>query len=173
MVPALIHIKAQPPVQRGDGPIAIVLAPTRELTQQIQTVSEEFARESNLHCAALYGGASKGLQCRDLFRSGHCAEIVVACPGRFLDMIADGRINLRRLVLIRVHVCLSTQSFICTFPLVHAVPPIWCSTKQTVCWTWASSRRFARFWSKCDPTVRRSCGALRGPRRCNSWRATS
>lgn len=96
MVPALIHIKAQPPVQRGDGPIAIVLAPTRELTQQIQQVSEELAREGGLHCAALYGGASKGGQSRDLFRSGHCAEVVIACPGRLLDMIADGRINLRR-----------------------------------------------------------------------------
>lgn len=36
IIPALIHLKHQQPVQSGDGPIALVLAPTRELAQQIQ-----------------------------------------------------------------------------------------------------------------------------------------
>ena len=36
--PAIIHINHQPYLERGDGPIVLVLAPTRELAQQIQEV---------------------------------------------------------------------------------------------------------------------------------------
>lgn len=39
ILPAIVHINNQPPLQRGDGPIALVLAPTRELAQQIQQVA--------------------------------------------------------------------------------------------------------------------------------------
>ena len=36
MLPAMLHVEAQPPLNRGDGPIALMLTPTRELAQQIQ-----------------------------------------------------------------------------------------------------------------------------------------
>lgn len=39
MLPAIVHINAQPYLERGDGPIVIVLAPTRELATQIQEES--------------------------------------------------------------------------------------------------------------------------------------
>ena len=42
-LPGLNHIKAQAPMQRGDGPIALCMCPTRELAQQVMTVCEEFA----------------------------------------------------------------------------------------------------------------------------------
>lgn len=36
LLPGMMHVKSQPPVEVGDGPIALVLAPTRELVMQIQ-----------------------------------------------------------------------------------------------------------------------------------------
>lgn len=42
IMPAVVHINHQPRLQRGDGPIALVLAPTRELAQQIQQVANDF-----------------------------------------------------------------------------------------------------------------------------------
>ncbi len=99
MLPAMIHVKAQPTIKSGEGPIVLVLGPTRELVQQIQQVSEDFAREAGMHCAALYGGASKRDQSRELYQKGRCAEVVVGCPGRMLDMLSEGRLNLKRCLL--------------------------------------------------------------------------
>lgn len=42
IMPAVVHINHQPRLQRGDGPIVLVLAPTRELAQQIQQVANDF-----------------------------------------------------------------------------------------------------------------------------------
>jgi superfamily II DNA/RNA helicase len=48
MLPAFIHCKNQAPVRSGDGPIVLVLAPTRELAQQIQTVANNFGIRNNI-----------------------------------------------------------------------------------------------------------------------------
>ena len=42
IMPAVVHINHQPRLTRGDGPIVLVLAPTRELAQQIQQVANDF-----------------------------------------------------------------------------------------------------------------------------------
>lgn len=78
---------------RGDGPIVLVLAPTRELAQQIQQVASEFGSSSRIQNTCLYGGASKGPQIRDLERG---CEIVIATPGRLIDLLNMGKTNLRR-----------------------------------------------------------------------------
>jgi ATP-dependent RNA helicase DDX5/DBP2 len=44
ILPALVHISYQEKLKRGEGPIALVLAPTRELAQQIQSVATDFGR---------------------------------------------------------------------------------------------------------------------------------
>lgn len=93
ILPAVIHIRNQPRVQRGDGPIALVLAPTRELAQQIQTVASQFGGQCGQRSVAIFGGAPKGPQARDLERG---VEIVIATPGRLIDFLARGTINLRR-----------------------------------------------------------------------------
>lgn len=68
ILPAIVHINNQPNLQRGDGPIALVLAPTRELAQQIQTIANDFGSASYVRNTCIFGGASKGPQARDLER---------------------------------------------------------------------------------------------------------
>lgn len=50
----------------GDGPIVLVLAPTRELAVQIQQESTKFGASSKIKSTCIYGGAPKGPQIRDL-----------------------------------------------------------------------------------------------------------
>ena len=92
-LPSFVHIKAQPPLKYGDGPIALILAPTRELAVQIQTECNRFAGASRVRTAAVYGGVPKGPQIRDIQRG---AEIVIATPGRLIDMLEMGKTNLSR-----------------------------------------------------------------------------
>jgi len=59
------------PVEQGDGPIVLILAPTRELAVQIQEESTKFGSYSRTKSTCVYGGAPKGPQIRDL-RRGTC-----------------------------------------------------------------------------------------------------
>lgn len=93
ILPALIHINAQPYLERGDGPIALVLCPTRELAQQVQKVADEFGTICQIRNTCVYGGAAKGPQLRDLDRG---CEIVIATPGRLIDFLEQGKTNLKR-----------------------------------------------------------------------------
>ena len=91
LFPAIVHIRAQPPVSRGDGPIALIVAPTRELAIQIEGEVQKFAGYSR-H-GVIYGGAPKGPQMMKLRQS---PEIVVGTPGRILDFLECGITNFRR-----------------------------------------------------------------------------
>lgn len=93
ILPAIVHINNQPPISRGEGPIALVLAPTRELAQQIQQVASDFGRSSYVRNTCIFGGAPKGPQARDLERG---VEICIATPGRLIDFLEKGTTNLVR-----------------------------------------------------------------------------
>ncbi|CAL5219153.1 g933 [Coccomyxa viridis] len=93
LLPAVVHINAQPFLESGDGPIVLVLAPTRELAVQIQQECIKFGSSSRIKNTCVYGGAPKGPQIRDL-RNG--VEIVIATPGRLIDMLDSRVTNLRR-----------------------------------------------------------------------------
>ncbi|XP_067617198.1 ATP-dependent RNA helicase p62-like [Eurosta solidaginis] len=93
ILPAIVHINNQKPLERGEGPIALVLAPTRELAQQIQQVATEFGSSTYVRNTCVFGGAPKGPQIRDLQRG---CEIVIATPGRLIDFLAMNAINLKR-----------------------------------------------------------------------------
>lgn len=84
---------SQPLLAPGDGPIALILAPTRELAVQIQQECTKFGSNSRIRNTAIYGGAPKGPQIRDLQRG---VEIVIATPGRLIDMLETNKTNLRR-----------------------------------------------------------------------------
>ncbi len=70
---------------------ALVVAPTRELAEQIHQAFTDLGRQTQLRSVAIYGGVSLGPQLQAL-RAG--PEIVVACPGRLLDHIGQGTVNL-------------------------------------------------------------------------------
>ncbi|GJQ68475.1 hypothetical protein Trydic_g17052 [Trypoxylus dichotomus] len=93
ILPAIVHINNQPRLQRGDGPVALVLAPTRELAQQIQQVATDFGRSSRIRNTCVFGGAPKGPQASDLMDG---VEIVIATPGRLIDFLESNRTNLKR-----------------------------------------------------------------------------
>ncbi len=78
-----------------DGPRGkvrvLVLAPTRELAEQISVATRGFAEQTKLRTVTVYGGVGKRPQAEKL-RKGR--EIVVACPGRLLDVWEDGDLDL-------------------------------------------------------------------------------
>jgi len=82
--------------EAGDGPIALVLAPTRELAVQIQQECAKFATSSKVKSTCIYGGVPKGPQVREL-RAG--AEIAIATPGRLIDML-DSKVTNMRVTLV-------------------------------------------------------------------------
>jgi len=69
---------------KQDGPFAIILAPTRELVQQIESETRRFAKAGNMKVEAIFGGVNIEEQG---FRLHKGCEIVVASPGRLLDCI--------------------------------------------------------------------------------------
>uniref|UniRef100_A0A7N5K2P3 RNA helicase n=1 Tax=Ailuropoda melanoleuca TaxID=9646 RepID=A0A7N5K2P3_AILME len=81
--------------QTGSGKTlaCLVLAPTRELAQQVQQVADDYGKCSRLKSTCIYGGAPKGPQIRDLERG---VEICIATPGRLIDFLESGKTNLRR-----------------------------------------------------------------------------
>jgi len=93
LLPAIIHTMNQDYLERGDGPIVLVLAPTRELAQQIKEQADKFGGACQLRTACLFGGAPKGRQIGDLERG---AEICVATPGRLIDILEMNKTNFRR-----------------------------------------------------------------------------
>ncbi|KAL1897088.1 ATP-dependent RNA helicase dbp2 [Sporothrix stenoceras] len=92
-LPSIVHINAQPLLAPGDGPIVLVLAPTRELAVQIQQEITKFGKSSRIRNTCVYGGVPKGPQIRDLSRG---VEVCIATPGRLIDMLESGKTNLRR-----------------------------------------------------------------------------
>jgi ATP-dependent RNA helicase DeaD len=76
-------------------PQALVVCPTRELCMQIVSEIELFKKfMPGMHVMAVYGGTSIGLQIRDLRRG---VQIVVATPGRLIDLIERKAINLEQI----------------------------------------------------------------------------
>lgn len=72
---------------------ALIIAPTRELAEQIHQTIETLGRKTRIRSVAIYGGVGIDQQIRKL----KCADIVVACPGRMLDHIRRHSIDLSQL----------------------------------------------------------------------------
>jgi len=94
-IPMVHHCLQQQKLRAGDGPIGLVLAPTRELAQQIEKEVRAFSLTSgrSVRSAIVVGGVAMQEQRHDL-RAG--VEIVVATPGRFIDHLQQGNTNLER-----------------------------------------------------------------------------
>src|SRR3989344_1799636 len=77
-------------VTPGEGIQSLIMTPTRELAEQIGMVFKKFSAYKNIKVATVYGGISITPQVRELQR----ADVVVGTPGRILDHIQRGTINL-------------------------------------------------------------------------------
>ncbi|CAO0795838.1 unnamed protein product [Mucor circinelloides] len=96
LLPMFRHIKDQRPLEAGEGPIAIIMTPTRELATQIHRECKPFLKILNLRAVCAYGGSPIKDQIADLKRG---CEIIVCTPGRMIDLLCanSGRVtNLRR-----------------------------------------------------------------------------
>ena len=76
---------------RRRAPVALILAPTRELAEQISRALSPYAAALGHKVATVYGGVGYGAQ-RKLLDQG--AELVVACPGRLEDLMKMGALRL-------------------------------------------------------------------------------
>ena len=72
-------------------PRALIVVPTRELAEQIQSVFEVLGKDTGFRCALVYGGVGIQPQITKLKKG---VDVVVACPGRLLDHLERGSVNL-------------------------------------------------------------------------------
>ena len=97
ILPMLRHIKDQPEIKNGDGPIAMIVGPTRELVTQIGKECRKFGKTVGVRCVSVYGGSGVQSQITDLKRG---CEAVACTPGRMIDILTTGAgkiTNLRRI----------------------------------------------------------------------------
>ena len=80
--------------QRRLGPRALILAPTRELAMQIDAEARLLAKFTRAKVMTVFGGVGAGGQIRGLKAN---PDIIVACPGRLLDLMARGVVDLSRI----------------------------------------------------------------------------
>ncbi|ACU36207.1 DEAD/DEAH box helicase [Actinosynnema pretiosum subsp. pretiosum] len=83
--------------KRGDAPFALVLVPTRELAVQVSEAVHRYGRELGARVLPIYGGQPIGRQLRVLERG---VDVVVATPGRAVDHLGRGTLNLEDLQVV-------------------------------------------------------------------------
>ncbi|XP_068071881.1 probable ATP-dependent RNA helicase DDX46 isoform X2 [Danio rerio] len=100
LLPMFRHILDQRPVGEAEGPLAVIMTPTRELALQITKECKKFSKSLALRVVCVYGGTGISEQIAELKRG---AEIIVCTPGRMIDMLGanNGRVtNLRRVTYV-------------------------------------------------------------------------
>ena len=94
---ALPILQRMPAGDRGPEPTAMVLVPTRELCVQVSEALHRYGRQLGARVLPIYGGQPIGRQLRELQRG---VDIVVATPGRALDHLERGTLNLDRIQMV-------------------------------------------------------------------------
>jgi len=100
LLPMIKHVGSQRPVADGEGPIGIIMTPTRELANQVYIEAKKFCKQSRIRVVAVYGGLPIQKQLSDLKKG---AEIIVCTPGRMIDILTlnKGKVtNLRRVSML-------------------------------------------------------------------------
>ena len=93
LLPAIVHVNAQPVLEEGDGPLALILAPTRELAVQIADECVRFGHPCGVSTLCVYGGVPKQPQVQALRKA---PEVLVATPGRLNDLLSSRKTELSR-----------------------------------------------------------------------------
>ncbi|KAL1442286.1 hypothetical protein MTO96_046485 [Rhipicephalus appendiculatus] len=99
LVPAIVHAMNQPPVQPGDGPIAVVLVAVQESARLTQQVASKFQTYTGVCSTCVVLRDIDGQEDRHLKRS---SELCVATPGRLLSLLQEGEVNLSRCTFVVV-----------------------------------------------------------------------
>lgn len=81
----LVHLLDQRPLEKNEGPIGIVVAPTRELCSQIYQEYKKYTKRFNINVLPIFGGMNQHELWKDIKACKN--EIVVGTPGRIMDMI--------------------------------------------------------------------------------------
>ncbi|KAI1820232.1 hypothetical protein F4861DRAFT_77201 [Xylaria intraflava] len=100
LLPMFRHIKDQSLLKENEGPIGLIMTPTRELATQIHRDCKPFLKSMNLRAVCAYGGAPIKDHIAELKRG---AEVIVCTPGRMIDLLAanQGRVtNLKRVTYV-------------------------------------------------------------------------
>jgi ATP-dependent RNA helicase RhlE len=93
-LPIIQHIAAKPAKVAPRNVRALVVAPTRELAAQIDECFDAYSRHARVSHACIFGGVGKAPQERALSRG---VDVLVATPGRLLDLQGEGKISLSAL----------------------------------------------------------------------------
>lgn len=94
LMPAFLRLeKRERPSGRRTPPSVLVLAPTRELANQIRDEAWKFGRSSRISVTCVCGGTSKGPQLRDIERG---VDVIVATPGRLNDLLEMRAVDLKK-----------------------------------------------------------------------------
>lgn len=79
VLPMLVHIMDQPELEKGAGPIAVIVVPTRELAEQIHKETRKFSKPYQLRVSAAFGGLSKLEQFKDLKGGSEVSTLLLQC----------------------------------------------------------------------------------------------
>ena len=93
LLPGIVHLRAQPRTKTKEGPVVLVLAPTRELALQIATEAQHF---TSLRVGTVYGGGSSEERVQQAAKVLSPVDIVVSCPGRLVDFLEAEVLTLQR-----------------------------------------------------------------------------
>jgi len=102
LLPCFRHCADQPPIEQGDGPIALVFTPARELCVQVFQQAKHFFKHAGVSGCAVYGGAPVADQIAELKKG---PQIVICTPGRMIDMLCAnaGKVtNLKRVTYLTI-----------------------------------------------------------------------
>ncbi|WP_083254556.1 DEAD/DEAH box helicase [Desulfoplanes formicivorans] len=93
-LPILEYLFTNPKKRIPGNPRVLVLAPTRELAAQIDASIQDYSKYMRIHHTVIFGGVSQNPQVKALKRG---LDILVATPGRLLDLMGQGYIDLSRI----------------------------------------------------------------------------
>ena len=102
LLPLMTHVLNQPKLRRGEGPVAVIVAPTRELAAQILLETRKFTKHCGIAAAGIFGGLSKTDQFKGL--KGIC-DVVVCTPGRMIDLLKMKACTFRRVTYLVLDEC--------------------------------------------------------------------
>lgn len=152
-IPAMKHVLDKVEKKKGQkaAPICLVLAPTRELAQQIADVLEESGGACGVGTVCVYGGTPKGPQ-RSALKAG--ARVVIATPGRLQDLMEEGVCSLEQVT----YVVLDEADRMLDLgfePAIRAILSTCAKVRQTVMfsatWPQAVSKLAMEFMNEADP----------------------